>query len=269
MRTFNTNFITEKNKRADGPQPINLLTIGFGTPVYISDRDITPSRGPAHQGIVKSWGFVDTSIAQTPGSGVLGAIAIADLQLTLINTNTPPFSANFTDANPPENVIVTLYQWFGGKLYSEKEIIFKGLIASPIKYDLYTCTLTVKGIFDKYNKLIGADLIIDADNFPDADPDEYGKMQNIIYGSCPNVPCHAIVSGDVNSLAAVMTAAQTTVSLSDSSYFPASGVIGIDAEKISYTGNSANTLTGCTPGYGRTTATTHDAAAPCWEEFSD
>ncbi len=268
MRTFNANFTIEKNKRADGPTPVNLLTFGFATPVYLSDRDITPAGGPAHQGIIKSWGFVDTSITQTPGSGVLGSIAIADLQLTLINATSPPFSANFTAADPPENVTVTLYQLFGGRPYSEKEIIFKGLISGSIKHDLYTCTITIKGIFEKYDKQIGADIIIDVDRFPDADPDEYGKMQNIIYGSCPDVPCQAIVSGDVNSLAAAMTAAQTTVSLSDSSYFPASGIIGIGAEKISYTGNAANTLTGCTRGYGGTTATTHDSGAPCWEELS-
>jgi len=268
MRSFNANFIIEKNKRADGPTPINLLTFGFATPVYLSDRDITPAGGPAHQGIVKSWGFVDSSITQTPGSGVLGAITIADLQLTLINSTSPPFSAKFLDTDPPENVIVTLYQWFGGRPYSEKEIIFKGRITSPIKYDLFTCTLTVRGIFDKYNKQIGADMMITPDAYPDADPDEYGKMQNIIYGTCLDVPCRAIVSGDVNSLVADITAAQTSIELSDSSYFPASGIIGIEAEQIAYTGNANNVLTGCTRGYGGTTATTHDAGAPVWEELA-
>lgn len=268
MRSFNANFIIEKNKRADGPKPINLLTFGFATPAYVSDRDITPSGGTLHQGIVKSWGFVDTSITRTPGSGVLGSIDIADLQLTLINTTSPRFSANFTDTNPPENVIVTLYQWFEGLAYSKKEIIFKGMITGPTKYDEYICSMTIRGIFDKYNKQLGEDKIINAVDFPDADPDEYGKMQNIIYGSCPDVPCHAIVSGDVNSLVAAITAAQTTIELSDASYFPAAGTIGCDAEQIHYTGKTANTLTGCTRGYGGTTATTHDAGAPCWEELA-
>lgn len=285
MRSFNANFIIEKNKRADGPTPINLLTFGFAAPVYLSDRDITPSGGPAHQGIVKSWGFVDSSITQTPGSGVLGSIDIADLQLTLINSTSPPFSAKFTDTDPPENVIVTLYQWFGGRPSSEKEIIFKGLISGgTIKYDLYTCTLTVRGIFEKYNKQIGADMMITPDAYPDADPDEYGKMSNIIYGDILNVLCRAIVSGDVNSLVADITAEQGRIELSDSSYFPESGVIGCEAEQISYTHNvhvrewhigfmggywiEANTLTGCTRGYGGTPATTHFAGAPVWEELA-
>jgi hypothetical protein len=268
MRSFNANFIAEKNRRADGPAPINLLTFDFAAPVYVSDFDVAPSGGPDHSGILKSWGFVDTSITQTPGSGVLGSIDIADLQLTLINTTTPRFSENFTVADPPENVVVTLYQWFGGLLYSEREIIFKGLISGTIKYDEYTCTLTIRGIFDKYNKMIGDDLVINAVDFPDADPDVYGAMQNIIYGSCPNVPCRAIVSGDVTSLAADITASQTSIELSDSSCLPPSGVIGVDAEQISYTGNAANTLTGCTRGYNATVASTHLTGVALWEERS-
>jgi len=121
MRSFNTNFKTEKNKRSDGPTPINLLTFNFATPAYISDRDITPSGGSPHKGLVKSWGFIDTSITRTPGAGILGTIEIADLQLVLINTESPRFSDNFTNDDPPENVTVELYQWFDGLAYSEKE----------------------------------------------------------------------------------------------------------------------------------------------------
>ena len=265
MRTFSANFITQKNKRADGPKPINLITFGFATPVYVSDRDITPSGGSAHAGIVKNWAFIDSNIVQTPGSDILGMIEIADIEITVINSLNPRFSAKFTVADPPENVVVTLYQWFYGLQYSEKEIIFKGQITGQIKYDEYTCTMTVRGIFDKYNKQIGADKIITPALFPDADPDEYGKMSNIIYGDIEDVPCLSVESGDVNSLVAAITKTQTSIELSDASYFPASGTIGCDAEKIHYAGKTGNTLTGCTRAYSSTTATTHDAGAPVWE----
>jgi hypothetical protein len=143
------------------------------------------------------------------------------VEITVINTASPRFSDNFTAADPPENVVVTIYQWFGGLQYSEKEILFRGVITGSIKYDEYTCTMTVRGIFEKYNKQIGADMIIT----PDADPDEYGKMSNIIYGDIEDVPCRAIVSGDVNSLVSAITAIQTSIELSDASYFPANGVM--------------------------------------------
>jgi hypothetical protein len=266
--TFNANFIVEKNKRADGPTPINLLTFGFATPAYISDRDVTPSGGSAHLGLIKSWGFIDSSIQQTPGSGILGAIEIADLQLTIINSTSPRFSDKFTAADPPENVTVTLYQWFDGLLDSEKEIIFKGVIYGQPRYDEYTCTLTIRGILQKYNRLIGEDKIITPDDYPDADTDTYGMMGNIVYGEVENVPCLAILSGDVNSLLDTITAAQTSIELSDATYFPASGTIGIDDEQITYTGNSGNVLTGCTRGANSTTATAHFHGVPVWEEKS-
>jgi hypothetical protein len=190
------------------------------------------------------------------------------VQITIANALSPRFSDNFTVTDPPENVVVTIYQWFNGLQYSEKEILFKGMITSPIKYDEYTCTLTIRGIFNKYNKQIGADKIITPALFPDADPDEYGKISNIIYGAVEDVPCNAIVAGDVNSIVSDITASQTTIELSDASYFPASGVIGIDAEKISYTGNNGTVLSGCTRGYNSTTPVVHSAGAAAWEILS-
>jgi hypothetical protein len=265
MRSFNANFVTEKNKRADGPSPINLLKLGFATPAYLSDRDITPSGGSAHQGLVKSWGFVDSSVQQTPGRGVLGTIEIADFSVVIANSESSRFSDNFTTADPPENVTVELYQWFDGLLYSEKELIFKGVVRGQPEYDLYDCRLVIKGIWEKYNKIIGEDLIISADDFPAADPDDIGKMQNIGYGTLTDVPCRCIESGSVDNLAADITAAATSIELSDASEMSSSGTIGIDEEEITYTGKSTNTLTGCTREANGTEAVTHAEGAAVWQ----
>jgi hypothetical protein len=196
----NANFIAEKNKRADGPAPINLLTFGFATPVYLSDRDIVPAGGSAHLGLVKTWGFIDTNIVQTPGSGILGVIETTDLQLTIVNSTNPRFSDNFTTTDPPENVIVSLYQFFEPLQYGEKELIFKGQIYGQPQYDEYTCTLTIRGIFEKYNRKIGEDKIITAAAYPDADPDDIGKMENIGYGDLRDVPCRALKAGTIDTL---------------------------------------------------------------------
>jgi len=272
MRSFNANFVTEKNKRADGPKPINLLTFAFATPVYLSDRDITPSGGSAHKGLVKSWGFIDSSITQTPGSGVLGSIEICDLQLTIINAESPRFSDNFTAADPPENVIVTLYQWFGGLLYSEKEIIFKGIIYGQPRYDEYACTLTVRGIFEKYNKKIGEDMLIDVDTYPNADPDDIGKMSNICYGTLPNVPCRSVAAGAVDTLTEDLADGALTFTVSGSSKiaFPAGTVVvQIDDEQISGTYTTATrTFSSCTRGYNSTIAAFHNKGASVAEVLS-
>jgi len=264
MRSFNSNFIVEKNKRSDGPAPINLLTFNFSTPVYISDRDITPSGGPAHSGLVKTWGFIDSAVSKTPGAGVLGSIDVSDLRLDIINSEASRFSDNFTSVDPPENVTVALYQWFDGLLYSEKELIFFGIISDRIKHTETICTLTVNSIWEKYNQMIAGE-VISAEVFPSADPDDIGKSQNIAYGQLVNVPCRAIKSGAVDSILDDITNGQTTIELSSDDEFPSSGVVQIDDEKILYTGKSAETLTGCTRGYDSTTALQHTAGVACWE----
>lgn len=265
MHSFNANFIVEKNKRADGPTPINLLKFGFATPVYVSDRDVTPSGGSAHSGIVKTWGFIDTGATNTPGRGVLGRVQISDLKVTLINSTSSRFSDNFTTADPPENITVELYQWFAGLLDSEKELIFKGVIRGQPEYSLDECKLCIRGIWDKYNKKIGEDLIISADDYSSADPDDIGKMQNICYGSLSKAPCRAISSGGVDNLAGDIDSSQVSIELSDASEMDAAGTIGIDEEEITYTGISTNTLTGCTRGANSTTAVAHASGSAVWQ----
>jgi len=267
MRSLNANFITEKNKR--GSAPINLLTFNFSTPAYLSDRDVTPSGGNLHSGLIKEWGFIDSSIKQTPGSGVLGSIEICDLQLTIINTESTPFSDNFTSADPPENITVELYQWFAGLLYSEKEIFFKGTIASSLVWDEYECRITVRGIFAKYNKMIGEDLVITLADYPHADPDDIGKMLSLAYGQTKKVPFRALDAGGLTTLADDITAAITTIKLTDSSILEATGTIKIDAEEIAYTGNASNELTGCTRGANGTVAVEHINGAAAWQVQSE
>ena len=53
----------------------------------------------------------------------------------------------------------------------------------------------------------------------------------------------------------------TSIILTDASLFPTSGSIQIDSEKISYTGKSSNTLTGCVRGILSTTAVLHNNGA--------
>jgi hypothetical protein len=88
------------------------------------------------------------------------------------------------------------------------------------------------------------------------------------------------------TLASLINATTTTISLVDSSNFPSSGYIMIEKvnpitlryenEVISYTGNSANTLTGCVRGttaptrgitLGNTTATIHEAGSSVYGAY--
>lgn len=266
MRTFNTPFTTEKNKRADGPQPINLLEFGFTAPLRLSDRDVTPSGGSAYSGLVKSWGFIDSDLGQMSGGSIIGAISVPDLTLTLINSQQPRVSDSFVADQPLEATTVTLYQWFGGLTSAQKEPLFVGLVTGQPEYDEYECRLTLRGIWQRYNIEIGADRIITAASYPAADPDDIGQMMSICYGQINKAPCRCVASGAVDFLLADIDATQVSIELSDASRFPTSGHVGVDGESIAYTGKTGNILTGCTRGYGDTVGTIHAKGKSVWDQ---
>jgi len=269
MRSFNANFNAERSNRANGPKPINLVTFGFSTPRYISDRDVTPPGGPFHAGLLQDWSYIDSAVSQTPGKGVLGELEIPDLQLTLINTTEPRFSDNFTNEDPPENVTVEVYQWFEGLSYTEAEIIYKGIIQGQPRYNEYSCSLTIVGIFAKYNHLIGENLVICAENYPKAAPADIGKMLPIGYGHIKKMPFRAIEVAGITSLCTDIDSATQTIKVSDASVLPAEGKIYIDTEKIVYTGKTGDTLTGCIRGADSSIATLHVKGAAVVEVVSE
>lgn len=264
MRTFNANFEAEKNRRAQGPGPRNLLAIGFTTPVRLADQDLTIS-GVAHQGLVTEWGFVDSSAGQGPGRSLLGGFETSDLTLTLINSTAPRFSDYGSAVDPIEGAEVTLYQWYTPLALTEAEVMFKGVVTGQPDYNLAEYRLTVQGIWHKYNRLIGSDQILSELDWPDLDPDDIGKMGNIAYGVIDDAPCRALDAGAVDNLRADISAGAASLELSWPARFPNSGKVGIDEERITYTGKSGNYLTGCTRGVDGTTATTHGAGSAVWE----
>jgi hypothetical protein len=64
-------------------------------------------------------------------------------------------------------------------------------------------------------------------------------------------------TGVSNTLSANINNSVTSIALTDASSFPTSGTIQIASEKITYTGKSTNTLTGCVRGALSTTAVSH------------
>lgn len=63
--------------------------------------------------------------------------------------------------------------------------------------------------------------------------------------------------GGITTLNGLIDDVVTTIDLTDSTEFPASGTIEIDNEYITYTSNSSNQLTGCVRGAFGSTATSH------------
>lgn len=68
-------------------------------------------------------------------------------------------------------------------------------------------------------------------------------------------------SGPSTTLNGTISSSATSIVLTDASSFTATGTILIDNERISYTGKSTNTLTGCTRGFNSTAAAAHTTGA--------
>ena len=73
------------------------------------------------------------------------------------------------------------------------------------------------------------------------------------------VDSHLTYAGATTTLNTTINNSVTSIILTDASLFTASGTIKIDSERITYSGKSSNTLTGCTRAFNSTAAATHTA----------
>ena len=75
-------------------------------------------------------------------------------------------------------------------------------------------------------------------------------------------------AGVASTLSAGINASVTTIPITSSTGFPATGTVGVGTEEITYTGVAGNTLTGATRGANSTTAATHSSGAAIGTLFS-
>ena len=75
-------------------------------------------------------------------------------------------------------------------------------------------------------------------------------------------------AGVGTTLSSGIDASVTTIPITSSTGFPATGTVGVGTEEITYTGVAGNTLTGATRGANSTTAAAHLAAAAIGTVFS-
>lgn len=116
--------------------------------------------------------------------------------------------------------------------------------------------------------------IVDTTDYPDADPDDVGKMLPIAYGQAKRVPFLAVDAGWKTTIRDDITSTSPadggTMVVSDASGFPSSGAftIQIDSEQIRIASRSGETLTLAASGargYNSTTAAGHNSGSTCAE----
>ena len=260
-RTLGGSFTAQKNLTNARPLVSAVFHFGGGIgDIYVSDREVVIG-GNAHKG-----NFAQFGEYRSAQSFRDGAFSVRELPLTLINF--PIFGApkkRFTDLwsqagieGVEADVYMNLREVGSTTIY--QETLFKA-VCRPGVYTPSQCELTLVSVSEKY--LDGKELSepIQQADFPLADLDDVGRRANICYGAVKAIRTHAIVAGVQFALQESMSAVSGYVAIGQDAYdvLPATGLVQIGDEKISYTGKATgpNRLTGLTRGASATPIQSH------------
>lgn len=254
---LSTAFVTAKDASFRRPRQLLVFRFPDAGPVYVSDQHLGAADGLAneYQALVESWGELQDSSGDAT-SGDSGEIR--QMSLTLWNGGDHPFSDYFL-GEFPENVEVELYQWFAGLAESDKALIDRFVVSDPIAFDEASrlLTLDLVGLPIRYDQPCGE--LLTREVWPHADDADIGRGIPVACGSPGRMP--TLKARTVHLLRLKGSILADTMLLEvyedlDELQFPTSGTVGIDEERIRYSGRTASSLTVIQRGY-LTTAAEH------------
>jgi surface protein len=256
--------------------PVKLLRIAFEggltlrlcSQVWGAPGEECLFDGEIYEPVVLSWG------ANNHGTIDPVSYAVDPGETEVVIDNAVPiggaerFSELFATYSPHYATAEIVEIFVGATTAADQVFRFKGRIEDSLDMATDRVTLTFSGIeLDIANRFNHTILTTDA--FPSADPDDIGAMLGQGYGRLKRVPLRAIDAGNRTALVAAIGAADTSIPISDATGFPPAGTVQIELEQVSYTGITANTLTGCTRGQSGTTAASHAAGSAVSEVQSE
>lgn len=259
MKTFGSNFNTQRAKTA-GAAPIWVLSLFDGTTAYyFSDRNAT-IQTPALT-YVNAWRAVDDwgSLREGVTSG-LGEFSVGEYLLHLINDATT-YNNNIgavLDAHLAaiETNPVCLYCTFGNSEPIQQ--VFTGYLKDIIfDKDDEGVSLLIQDATVKSARQVGV-VATKALLGNALHNDDVGKLLPIVFGAVAKVPTIRAIVPVRTTLKATIAAADTTIPVSDPSGLSATMNIIIDDEIITIGAVSGQNLTGCTRAVSSTIAGQHD-----------
>lgn len=255
MKTYLPAFVAELVRR-DGAAPVWLLRFTAGGVDYVLCQDtvsVTPW-GITALPLIASWGRIYEGISNT-----LADYRIGELSVNLINNPDAVTSLRTrAKARQLHGIAVSVYLWFDGCSAAPEEL--RRFRIRDI--DLPTEALINLDLQDesiKYEKYYPG-TIVTTEQYPGADPDDIGKTIPLIFGTVNKSETRSVDAGIKTTLAAGMSAAQTTMTVSDPERFWIGMWTGIDDETMLVTNLSGSTVT-VTRGYDTTVAATHQKGA--------
>ena len=234
--------------------PLWILKMTVNAVVYFfADSTLyIPAWGITTLPWVSSWGSVQGGI-----SGGLGEYQTTDLSVSLIIVpDSVPNMEDLALSYPLEESPAELYLYdCSGR--AAPLLKFSGYVSEVAIPDETVVTLTIEDQASRLQTYIGRKLT--TTDYPGADPDDVGKVINIVTGFVPKVPALCTVSGWASTITADMTSGATALTVSEMPLYPLIGkTIVIDAEQMTVTGQQYANLT-VSRGANSTLATAHAA----------
>jgi|GEM_PF-6779218 len=269
MRSFSAGFTAEKNKKT-GATPVWMLqcTLGDAT-VYLSDIPVTVPWWPNEflstvtKPWIASWGRINMGI----GAGLDDA-QVSDFSVSCIIDRADQNNIeNLLGSCVPEKHLCALWLWYNGldALSAPPQVIWTGYITD---YEFESETIIKISMEDasiRCRNYVGTK--ITRADYPDADPDDVGRVKPIVYGSVKRLACPALKAGAMTLLQSNMDVGQDWLRLGDPGQFRAGMEIVVDAEHMLITVMEGYGSTYCevTRGYNDTLAAEHAKGATVWE----
>ncbi|MDP2168406.1 MAG: phage tail protein [Thermodesulfovibrionales bacterium] len=245
--------------------PIYLIEVTLknnGPTLYFSDRGIEIG-SRIYEDYLKDLSGIGEELKRVSSVGLN-----ADIQLDFKNDKWQAYNylIEAGDTYPFEGAECLIKEiYLDGNDFSEPVTLFKGVLDSPDDIDLMGFKCKVSSM--PYAKDRGwKQAMIDTLVYPNAYED-VGKVEPMVYGGSLLMPALRTDWGARTTLKAEITAAETSLELSDAVRFPASGSVWLDNEKIGYASKTGNTLASLTRGQSGA-ATAHRAGAEVWEHKS-
>lgn len=268
MKSFPANFSLESAKKT-GITPVWVLKLTVSSVAYYLADDAHVIAGWNGGVTCKPWIEQWGQVREAAGVG-LREVTIADFSVTcLVDPDVTPNMETLATASDLEKTPAELYLWFRGLNASTDppQLMLRGYVKDPVELpDPLHVRLTIE---DEATRLLQRYLgtRIDLATYPNADPDDVGKILPLPYGTV-RVPAVGIKCGAATTLVSAITAAGSNLTVVDASGIAVNDVLLVDAEKILVGAVSGNTCSSLTRGYSGTVAASHVAGAPTYEVLS-
>ncbi len=161
--------------------------------------------------------------------------------------------SSYFGAAPIEGKTVTIRELFRGA--TSARTMFKGVVRQR-SYDLDTVELElVETALQRSRRL---DKLVDLATFARAKPADVGRSIPLVFNDPTDVVCPVVAWNAHSRTAAELDSSSTAdLELDSAEGFPSSGTIRIDREQLTYTGITANALTGIARAANSTVAAAH------------